>query len=148
MYANRLALSDGAESVRIAVASAVSEFAAGARARFIVILLEGASARAGVQRKIAHILKMRQFERSKEQLFTYIHIGNSLLSILKLQLTLPVESPAESLALFFGLESIGISAATAVNERLTRLMLRIVIIRSDGIVATASLDWRQANRAL
>lgn len=77
MYANRLALSDGAESVCIAVASAVGEFAADARARFIVILVESASARADVQRKIAHIFK--RFKRTiviptQKWFFTHIEI--------------------------------------------------------------------------
>lgn len=69
--------------------------------------------------------------------------------------TLSVELAAESLALFLGLEFVSITTAAAVNERLTHLMLRIVIIRGDGlvypgdrVVAIARIDRCQADRAL
>lgn len=55
MYANGLALGDRAESVRVAVAAAVSEFAAGARARFVIIFVESTSARAGLHGEVAHV---------------------------------------------------------------------------------------------
>lgn len=59
-----------------------------------------------------------------------------------------MEFSAESLALFLGLEFVSVTAAAAVDERLAHLMLRIVIIRGDGIVAIAGIDRRQADRAL
>lgn len=61
--------------------------------------------------------------------------------------TLSVELATESLALFLGLEFVGITTAAAVNERLTHVMLRIVIIRGDGVLAIARVDRRQADRA-
>jgi len=64
------------------------------------------------------------------------------------RLTLPVEFSAESLALFLRLESVGIPTAAAINKRLTHLMLSIVVIRGDGIIAIAIIDWHQADRAL
>lgn len=62
--------------------------------------------------------------------------------------TLSVESSAESLALFLGLEFISITAAAAVDERLTHLMRGIVIIRGDRVVAIAGIDRRQTDLAL
>lgn len=66
-----------------------------------------------------------------------------------------MELAAESLALFLGLEFVSIATAAAVNERLTHLMLRIVIIcgdgllyRGDGVVAIARINRCQADRAL
>jgi len=58
-----------------------------------------------------------------------------------------MESSAESLTLFLRLESVGIPATAAINERLTHLMLGIVVICGDGIIAIAIIDWRQADRA-
>lgn len=55
-------------------------------------------------------------------------------------ITLSVEFSAESLALFLRLESVGITTAAAVNERLTHLTFRVVIIRGDGILAIAVID--------
>jgi len=59
-----------------------------------------------------------------------------------------MEFSAESLALFLRLESVGVSAAAAIYERLTHLMLGIVVIRGDGVIAIAIIDWRQADRTL
>lgn len=55
MYADRLALGDSAESIRVAIASAIIEFTASTRGRFVVILAKGASARARIHGEIAHV---------------------------------------------------------------------------------------------
>lgn len=59
-----------------------------------------------------------------------------------------MEFAAESFALLLRLESVGVSAAAAVYERLAHLMLRVVIIRGDGTFAIARLDRCQADRTL
>lgn len=59
-----------------------------------------------------------------------------------------MELSAESLALFFGLEFISVTVAAAVDKRLTHLVLRIVIIRGDGVVTIARIDRCQADRTL
>jgi len=71
MYADGLAFGDGAESVRVTVASAVHEFTASTWAWLVVVLAEGASARTGVHGKIAHVCK----EESRIR-FPYRWIGD------------------------------------------------------------------------
>lgn len=59
-----------------------------------------------------------------------------------------MEHSAESFALLLRLESVSVSTAAAVYERLAHLELHVVIKRSDGAVAVASIDGRRANRTL
>lgn len=59
-----------------------------------------------------------------------------------------MESSAETFALFLRLESIRVSFAAAIDERLAQLIVYVVVKRGDVAVARARIDGRVTNRTL
>lgn len=59
-----------------------------------------------------------------------------------------MEFSTESFALFFRLESVGISTTATVYKRLAHATLCDVVIHCDSAIAITRIDWCQADRTL